>query len=96
MMTNVFEDLYGEREKITFALELAIQEVTKTKQHAAGEAEDMDEEAKQEAKAKKNAKSLKNKGFLGVHSTIKLPFVIGTPEFEKHPFAGIVYCGLGS
>jgi hypothetical protein len=21
--------------------------------------------------------------------------VIGTPEYERHPFAGIVYCGLG-
>lgn len=24
---------------------------------------------------------------------IKLPFVIGTKEFEKHPFAGTVYMG---
>jgi hypothetical protein len=28
---NMFEDMYGEREKITFALELAIQEVTKSR-----------------------------------------------------------------
>ena len=24
---------------------------------------------------------------------IKLPYVIGTPEFTKHPYAGIVYTG---
>jgi hypothetical protein len=24
---------------------------------------------------------------------IKLPYVIGTPEFTKHPYAGIVYLG---
>lgn len=45
---------------------------------------------------KAKTKNLKQKGFLGVNSMIKLPFVIGTPEFEKHPFAGLVYCGLGS
>jgi len=28
---NMFEDMYGEREKITFARELAIQEVTKSR-----------------------------------------------------------------
>jgi hypothetical protein len=24
---------------------------------------------------------------------IKLPYVIGTPEFFKHPYAGVVYMG---
>jgi hypothetical protein len=24
---------------------------------------------------------------------IKLPYVIGTPEFNKHPYAGVVYMG---
>lgn len=45
---------------------------------------------------KAKTKNLKQKGFLGVSSMIKLPFVIGTNEFEKHPFAGLVFCGLGS
>jgi hypothetical protein len=30
-VATMFEDMYGEKEKITFALELAIQEVTKTR-----------------------------------------------------------------
>lgn len=93
---NIFEDLYGEREKITFALELAIQEVTKSKAQQEGGDADQDEEAKNEKKEKDKTKNLKKKGFLGVHSVIKLPFVIGTKEFDKHPFAGMVYCGLGS
>jgi len=45
---------------------------------------------------KAKTKNLKSKGFLGVSSMIKLPFVIGTTEFDKHPFAGLVYCGLSS
>lgn len=92
----MFEDMYGEKEKITFALELAIQEVTKTRKQAEADPEELDEEAKREMSMKAKTKNLKNKGFLGVHSVIKLPFVIGTPEFNKHPFAGIVYQGLGS
>lgn len=93
---NLFEDMYGEKEKITFALELAIQEVTKAKKQAEVDPEDMDEEAKREASMKDKTKNLKKKNFLGVHSVIKLPFVIGTEEFAAHPFAGIVYKGLDS
>lgn len=26
---------------------------------------------------------------------IKLPYVIGQPEYAKHPYAGIVYIDLG-
>ncbi len=92
---TMFEDMYGEREKITFALELAIQEVT-TKRKQPEEDAEMDEEQKREASMKAKTKNLKQKGFLGVNSMIKLPFVIGTVEFDKHPFAGLVYCGLGS
>lgn len=32
-------------------------------------------------------------GYLGVASSIKLPFVIGEPEYERHDYAGIVYMG---
>jgi flagellar biosynthesis GTPase FlhF len=93
---DLFEDMYGEKEKITFALELAIQEVTKAKKQAEVDPEEMDEDAKREASMKDKTKNLKKKGFIGVHSIIKLPFVIGTEEFAMHPFAGIVYQGLGS
>lgn len=35
----------------------------------------------------------KKKVFLGTNNLIKLPYVIGTPEYYKHPYAGIVYMG---
>ena len=31
--------------------------------------------------------------FLGTGKAIKLPFVIGTPEYDRHPYAGIVFTG---
>jgi hypothetical protein len=33
------------------------------------------------------------KALLGTHALIKLPFVIGTPEYQKHPYAGLIYLG---
>lgn len=36
-------------------------------------------------------KKTKKANFLGVSSVIKLPFVIGTPEYERHDTAGIVF-----
>lgn len=30
---------------------------------------------------------------MGTHAMIKLPYVIGTPEYNKHPYAGIIYLG---
>jgi len=50
----------------------------------------MTKETKEEREARKKNKP---KAQLGTHSMIKLPFVIGTREFEKHPFAGTVYMG---
>lgn len=91
---NLFED-HGERDKIIFALELAIQEVTKKKTQTEGEDAEQDEETKREMSEKAKTKNLKDKKFLGIHSVIKLPFVIGQPEFEKHPYAGMVYMNLG-
>lgn len=38
-------------------------------------------------------KKSKQVGYLGVASSIKLPFVIGEPEYERHDYAGIVYMG---
>ena len=31
--------------------------------------------------------------FLGTSKVIKLPYIIGTQEYKKHPFAGVVYLG---
>jgi hypothetical protein len=31
------------------------------------------------------------KAHLGTNLLIKLPFIIGTPEYQSHPFAGVVY-----
>ena len=41
-------------------------------------------------------KDARKKGHLGTFGMIKLPFVIGTPEFEKHPYAGLVFLNMGS
>ena len=38
-------------------------------------------------------KQTKSTGFLGVAACIKLPFVIGQPEYEKHDYAGIIFNG---
>lgn len=38
-------------------------------------------------------KKAKKTGYLGVAASIKLPFVIGQPEYERHEYAGIVYMG---
>ena len=30
---------------------------------------------------------------MGTGKAIKLPFVIGTPEYDRHPYAGIIFTG---
>ena len=89
MSQSFASDMLSEREKITFALELAIAEITKKKkkQEAGEDEEEVDQDEKELAKKRVKA------GYLGVNSSIKLPFVIGTQEYEGHPFAGIVNVG---
>jgi hypothetical protein len=31
--------------------------------------------------------------YVGTSKVIKLPFVIGSAEYKKHPYAGVVYLG---
>ncbi len=62
-----------ERDKITFALELAIEEVTRKKKKREEEGADLDSTNAEIQMQKKNKKT----GFLGVAASIKLPFVIG-------------------
>jgi hypothetical protein len=33
------------------------------------------------------------RNYLGTSKLIKLPYIIGTEEYKKHPFAGVVYRG---
>jgi hypothetical protein len=40
-------------------------------------------------------KEQKKKGPIGTTAMIKLPFVIGTEEFIKHPYAGLVFLNMG-
>ena len=89
MSTSFATEMLSEREKITFALELAIAEITKKKKKQDVGDEEDDEGQDEKELAKKRVKA----GFLGVNSSIKLPFVIGTQEYEGHPFAGIVNVG---
>ena len=35
----------------------------------------------------------KDKNYTGTSKVIKLPYVIGSYEFNKHPYAGIIYMG---
>lgn len=87
--TSFANEMLLERDKITFALELAIAEVTRKKKLAAGEDDDPDSSKAEIQTMKKTKKA----NFLGVSSVIKLPFVIGTPEFDRHDTAGIVFQG---
>jgi len=82
--------MMGEKDKLTFALELAIHEVTK-KNHKSEHGEE--EEGERGVSEAVQRKKIKKQGYLGINSMIKLPFIIGTPEFNSHPFAGVVYQG---
>lgn len=82
----IFGDMKTEDEKLAFALELAFNEISKDK----SEQDDAEKGTIPDSEAKpKN----KKKVFLGTNNLIKLPYVIGTPEYYKHPYAGIVYMG---
>lgn len=81
----MFGDMRSEDEKLAMALEMAFNEISKDK------SEGVDEET---AAANTQTKELRKKGYLGTHAMIKLPYIIGTPEFQKHPYAGLVYLGM--
>lgn len=83
--STIFGDLRGEDEKLTQALEMAFNEISKEK------VEEGDEEEKKANKAQQDKGAKKP---LGTHAMIKLPYVIGTKEFDEHPFAGLVYLGI--
>ncbi len=80
----LFNELKTEDDKFTYALDIAFNEISKDKQ------EGKDEE---QTIADNENKEVRKKGYLGTHAMIKLPYVIGTPEYTRHPFAGIVYTG---
>jgi hypothetical protein len=81
----MFGDFRTEDDKLTFALEMAFAEISKDRE--------VDEEQQSVAADSKQQKDARKKGHLGTHAMIKLPYVIGTPEYNKHPYAGIVYIG---
>ena len=80
------DDLRGEDEKYAQALEMAFNEISKEK------AEEGDDEEKKANKPQPDKAGGKKP--LGTHAMIKLPYVIGTKEFDEHPFAGLVFMGL--
>lgn len=69
----------GEKEKLQFALELAIHEVTKKSKKA--EEGDPDADLDETRASLDRRKDIKKKGYIGTSTLLKLPFVIGTPEF---------------
>jgi len=80
----MFGDVRSEDEKLAYALELAFNEISKDK------SEGKDEE---QTLAETQTKDIRKKGYLGTHAMIKLPYVIGSLEYQKHPYAGMVYIG---
>ena len=76
----MFGDMRTQDEKYATALDIAFNEISKDKEGG-------DEEGNQTKEARK-------KGHLGTHAMIKLPYVIGSLEFSKHPYAGLVYLGI--
>ena len=85
MQNNMLGDMRSEDDKLSIALEIAFNEISKDK------SEGVDEEA---AAANNQTKELRKKGYLGTHAMIKLPYIIGSPEFMKHPYAGLVFMGI--
>ena len=86
-------DMNGEKEKIQFALELAIHEVESKKKRGGGDQDDDETNLDETRGSMEQRKAMKKQGILGTNTLIKLPFIIGTKEYEKHPFAGLVYLG---
>lgn len=69
---------------------MAIHEVSKKKKAAEAGEEDPDNLDESRASIERR-KDNKKKGYAGTSSLLKLPFVINTPEFKKHLYAGVVY-----
>ena len=86
-------DMNGEKEKIQFALELAIHEIESKKKRAGGEADEDETNMDESRGSIEQRKAIKKQGYLGTNTLIKLPFIIGTKEYEKHSFAGVVFLG---
>ena len=92
-MANMLSDIDAstEEEKLRFALELAVHQVTKEKEGK--QAQDLNESVA-EKKDKKLAADNKTANVLGTSRIIKLPFIIGSKEYLSHPYAGLVYMGM--
>ena len=70
-------------------MELAIHEVTRKQREQGGEDQDPDES--RVVADKRKTTTAKPKGHLGTNLLIKLPYIIGSPEYQQHPFAGVVF-----
>ena len=70
-------------------MELAIFEVSK-KNRRGGE-DDEEGGDVNESKVVVKRQTTTKKGHLGTNLLIKLPYIIGTPEYQSHPFAGVVF-----
>lgn len=101
--TTMMGDVRPEDEKLAEALQIALEEINQAKEEKR-EAMAQDDEgmmdaeltksqAKEKKKEKKEKEKAKLKDYLGVSKVIKLPFIIGTDEYKKHPFAGVVFIG---
>lgn len=104
--TTVMSDARGEDDKLTEALEIALNEVNMAREDKKDAKAAQDEEGMVEgvvlegstmpvqidSSKFKNA-NIQKKNYLGTSKVIKLPYIIGRDEYKKHPFAGLVYRG---
>lgn len=86
----------GEKEKIQFALELAIHEVERRRRPGETDADDDPNETKGSVKPdRQKTGTITKKAYLGTNLLIKLPYIIGSAEYTAHPFAGVVFAKTG-
>ena len=93
-------DASTEDDKLRYALELAVHQVTAKTRNADEGEKNLDETqdtivSKKDKKKEKEVKDVP-KRFLGTNRLMKLPFVIGTKEYNDHPYAGLVFLGMGT
>jgi hypothetical protein len=100
--TTVIGDLKGEDEKQAEAIEIAMAELLAAKEDRKEAQAAQDEEGMIDGSAQDRSQSAAGKAqktpppavnYVGTSKVIKLPFVIGSAEYKKHPYAGVVYLG---
>lgn len=103
--STILGDLKSEEEKLTEALGIALNEIATAKQDKRDAAQDEEgmtsttvvlegSTAPIDMSAAISIKGqIQQKNYLGTSRVIKLPYIIGSSEFSRHPYAGVVFMG---